>query len=429
VRRSRRWRPIVSGSLGQQALDAVLGIAEGLRRPPPVPDAGLLDDDGRAARELGLLTGRAGIAVFFGYLSETELYPDAEDLAWQFLDEAEAGLAARRLGASLTSGISGIAWVHDHLTRHLSGARDRGELREIDDALVTMLRESNGSDEYDLLYGLVGIGVYALERLPARAARTMARLVVERLAEQAVDVAGSAAWWTPEGAVATQPEGHFDLGMAHGAPGVVGFLARAAAAGIAPRTTPALLERASSWLLARQSPPDSATAFAQSCDVRGTPGPPGRTAWCYGDPGVVAGLFAAARASGNAAWLRDSVRIATKAAARRGTRSGVVDAGLCHGSAGLAQVFNRMYQATGKREFRSSAVHWIERTLAYRHPGRGIGGLTAIRSRPSEPLLAVSDPGVLTGSAGIGLALHAAATSVEPAWDRMLLLDNGRPLR
>ena len=33
----------------------------------------------------------------------------------------------------------------------------------------------------------------------------------------------------------------------------------------------------------------------------------------------------------------------------------------------------------------------------------------------------VDDAGLLTGAAGIALALLAAATPVEPAWDRMLL--------
>jgi lantibiotic modifying enzyme len=417
------WRPILSGSRRRQALAAALAIAEDLRRPPPVPAEGPLAEDGRAEREPGLLTGRAGIAVFYAYLSETDLFPDAEDLAWQFLDEALAGLGAHRLGFSLASGICGIAWAHDHLNRHLCGARDRGELREIDAALIDLLREWPPLGEYDLLYGLAGIGVYALERLSARAARTMVRLVVERLEAQAVEVEGGVGWWTPPGAVATMPEGHFNLGMAHGAPGVVGFLARAARAGVAPRTTRPLLERATSWLLARRLPAGGPIGYAHTCDARGVSQRRNRTAWCYGDPGVAAGLLAAARASGNGAWLRESLRIAAVAAARRGKRSGVVDAGLCHGSAGLGQIFNRLWQATGRREFRSAAVHWFERTLAYRHPGRGIGGFTAVTSGPEQPVVEESDPGVLTGSAGVGLALLAAATAVEPAWDRVLLLD------
>jgi hypothetical protein len=33
-----------------------------------------------------------------------------------------------------------------------------------------------------------------------------------------------------------------------------------------------------------------------------------------------------------------------------------------------------------------------------------------------------ADPGILTGAAGIALALLAATTPIEPAWDRMMLV-------
>jgi hypothetical protein len=47
-------------------------------------------------------------------------------------------------------------------------------------------------------------------------------------------------------------------------------------------------------------------------------------------------------------------------------------------------------------------------------------------SSPSEPE-ELNDSGVLTGAAGIGLVLLAAATPIEPTWDRMLLLDFAAP--
>jgi hypothetical protein len=34
----------------------------------------------------------------------------------------------------------------------------------------------------------------------------------------------------------------------------------------------------------------------------------------------------------------------------------------------------------------------------------------------------VADPGLLTGAAGIALALLAATSLIEPAWDRVLLV-------
>ena len=59
-------------------------------------------------------------------------------------------------------------------------------------------------------------------------------------------------------------------------------------------------------------------------------------------------------------------------------------------------------------------MRWFRRTLAFRRPGRGIAGFTAHDG---------ADRSLLTGAAGIGLALLAASTAVEPAWDRILLLD------
>ena len=56
-----------------------------------------------------------------------------------------------------------------------------------------------------------------------------------------------------------------------------------------------------------------------------------------------------------------------------------------------------------------------------RRPEGGIGGFFALDVVNDERRW-VADPGLLTGATGIGLALLAAITPVEPAWDRILLV-------
>jgi hypothetical protein len=309
----------------------------------------------------------------------------------------------------------------------LFGERYRGELKEIDDALISLLSRWPWPEQFDLLYGLVGIGVYALERLPRRSAKTMARLVVERLADCAEEPDGLAAWPTPPGERAFRPDGEFNLGLAHGAPGVIGFLGRAAAAGIAPRTTVPLLQKATTWLLARRLPAGRGTAYPGYCERTGVPGPPVRTAWCYGDPGVASGLLAAARGAENGGWRAEAIRIASGAARRPLEETRVVDAGLCHGSAGLGQIFNRLWQATGDPVMHDAAVGWFRRTLDFHRPGHGIGGFVAVTGPSISELREVADPGVLTGTAGIALALLAATTPIAPEWDRVLLVSIPSP--
>src|SRR5262249_1772121 len=102
-------------------------------------------------------------------------------------------------------------------------------------------------------------------------------------------------------------------------------------------------------------------------------------------------------------------------------RSGILDAAFCHGSCGLAHIYNRLYQATGDEELAKVARFWYQRTLELRRPGSGIGGYLAAVNGVSGTEW-IEDPRVLTGAAGIALALLAAPCALDPAWDRMFLL-------
>jgi len=75
------------------------------------------------------------------------------------------------------------------------------------------------------------------------------------------------------------------------------------------------------------------------------------------------------------------------------------------------------------RVFAEAARFWYQRTLTMRHPERGIAGYAAwMPGTAGNKDGWVDDSGLLMGVAGIALALLAATTPVEPAWDRMLLI-------
>ncbi len=54
--------------------------------------------------------------------------------------------------------------------------------------------------------------------------------------------------------------------------------------------------------------------------------------------------------------------------------------------------------------------------------GSGIAGYQSHIDSDATPGGWRTDPGLLTGTAGLALALLAAATEIEPEWDRALLL-------
>jgi len=95
------------------------------------------------------------------------------------------------------------------------------------------------------------------------------------------------------------------------------------------------------------------------------------------------------------------------------------DAGLCHGALGVAHIFNRVYQADGDDRWREAAIAWYRRGLSMRQTGSGIGFTAWVFDRTVQP---DPTPLFLAGAPGVALALLAGATSVEPAWDRLMSL-------
>ena len=133
---------------------------------------------------------------------------------------------------------------------------------------------------------------------------------------------------------------------------------------------------------------------------------------------MAAALLLAARDVGEPAWAAEATALAMGAANRPPDQTGVVDAGLCHGSAGLAHLFNRMYQMTAEPILADAARFWVGRTLELCS-----AALARDATRTDDAArVAWNGPGLLEGAAGIVLALEAACTTAEPIWDQMLLV-------
>jgi hypothetical protein len=437
------WQPLLSGELAARAAAAVEAIVEAFARAPS-PEA---PGEGAWAGErlASLSAGAPGPALLFGYLARggSAQAGRYEELAAAYLEAAVSTMAAVPMRVGLFSGFTGVAWAAEHLDRllghrghpdhlgHPGHEAERGEPSpdehdEVDDALLEKLAHAPWRGHFDLVTGLAGIGVYALERLPRRAAARCLEAVVEQLGEVAVSTREGITWPTrpellPDHHRRQEPLGYCNLGVAHGVPGVVSLLADACRVEACAGRARHLLAGAVRWLLAQARPDQPGSWFGKWTSPR-TGYLPARLAWCYGDPGVAATLLYAARGAGEAGWESAAVEIARHAARAEPELSGVADAALCHGAVGLAHLFNRVHQATGDETFADAARLWYGRGLDMRQPGEGIGGFCSWGAAQSPEARWPGDPGLLTGAAGIGLGLYAAISPLEPGWDRLLRL-------
>jgi len=147
-----------------------------------------------------------------------------------------------------------------------------------------------------------------------------------------------------------------------------------------------------------------------------------RLAWCYGDLGIGAALYQAGVLADNPKWKAEALKVLKHSASRRDLEvNSVFDASVCHGAAGVAHIFNRMFQYTREEEFKDATLYWLKQTMDFALFDDGIAGFKVWHGREADGKW-VNDLNMLSGVAGVGLVLLSAVSDIEPGWDQCLLL-------
>ncbi|MFI1863715.1 lanthionine synthetase C family protein [Streptomyces jumonjinensis] len=310
-----------------------------------------------------------------------------------------AGGTERYAGALRTLDASVAAVTYRRLT--MANTRiDRGERPQ--------------ATEFDVLYGLTGLGAYWLRRDPlGPQLRGVLSYLVRLVQPLPGDPDHLPGWWVAHGPTTSASDlfrdGHANVGMAHGIAGPLALLALAKRSSITVKGHIEAMNRICSWLDALRR--EAATGpwwprwialpeHQSGTALQHEPPPP---SWCYGVPGLARAQQLAALALKDAErqcmaenallhCLTDPIQMAQ-----------VQESGLCHGTAGLLQITHRAAQDAPLGTFSTALAQLRERLLA------------------QEP---TREDGFLGGPTGTALALEASATGGIPnsAWDACLLI-------
>ncbi len=291
--------------------------------------------------------------------------------------------------------------------------------------------------EYDLISGLTGLGRYLLHRhdLSDNGSNTsgdqeLLRAVLDYLVRltrpqrpRILDVVEVPGWWSGHDQADCPspdlPQGHANLGLAHGITGPLALLAITMRRGIIVDGQAEAIERICRWLDTWKQGhgiaawwPERITAEQHRtghCDQTA----PARPSWCYGTPGLARAQQLAALA------LDDPQRQQAAENALLGSITDprqlqrLTDPSLCHGWAGLLLTTTR------------AAADARNPTLTEQLPALH----DQFSRHPAPP---PATPGLLLGAAGIELVRNhplsdvAASTTTDaasnpPAWDACLL--------
>ncbi|WP_163509053.1 lanthionine synthetase C family protein [Fodinicola acaciae] len=384
-----------------------------------------------------LLERQAGVALLYAELGHHD--PACRQLAHRHLAAANQALRADMVH-SLFDGIPAVAFAA------AAAAHDPGDyadlLRSLDESVFQCVRTNLDAEQarlrdrtpltstlvFDLIGGLTGLGRYLLCRRHIDEAESLLRGILDYVALllRPVDVAGTPlpGWWSmtdPAPSRKTQA-GHANFGLAHGIPGPLALLAIAWRAGVRVPGQDATIE-AIVEILRQHSLLDNEVRYwpdaLRQAEGKLSPTPRSGEAWCYGRPGVVRAIQLAALALDRHDWttfVRDAVRDLPALSFDRWRVRGT---GLCHGWAGLLHVLGRI-QADDPECWLGALVDQLaERTVAEFDPRFRFG----YRQWAGPGRAPTDEPGLVTGAAGIALALHAyEAGRTSTGWDAALLL-------
>lgn len=375
-------------------------------------------------KEVGLLGGTAGITLLFGYLSK--VFPKKKYLqtTFDYLNELSDSLANDEMNYNMSAGVAGIAFVFQHLRN--MGVLDIEEdlnLGELDAFIFKGVENDFRTNNWDPLHGMVGLGIYFLERNKETGEEKYLEKIVDYLAELRTDVGNHKVWITP--GYEKYSNDNYNFGMAHGMPGVLTFLAQVYTKGIRQNEIKEIISLAVQFLLQHELI-DDIYCFPSALDVipkQDEEKLNSRLAWCYGDLCMAFALIHCGIAVDNEDWKNKGIEIAEKTTRRTFETAGCVDAPFCHGTVGLVHLYHRLYNLTKNETFKKAAQYWLDLThREFYKPGEGASGYYfRTFNKDTNNFKMIPQYSLLEGSAGIALVYLSYIFDIKPDWDIIFL--------
>lgn len=370
-------------------------------------------------KEVSLLAGETGKALFCSVLSKHGYQSVLEQLCAIYDNIAHEISNIQHY--SYCTGLAGIGWFYQFMNDEGYFENDTNMLLEdFDLYLATVLILLMEKNDTDFLHGATGIAYYFYSR-------SKDNPNVNAVLQGYVDALSK---WveTEHGLVKLATTEHqtnktiYNISLSHGMSAVVSILARIyTIEALRTEQVKHLIEGMVNYILAQEIDKDKHGSFFPNWAIESTDSIYGsRLAWCYGDLGISTTLYQVGQIMNRKDWMNKALDVLVYAATKRRDlqKNLVKDACICHGTAGIGQIFYRMWWSTKMPEFKDAADYWFNETLKMSKFEDGLAGYKIWHGKDGF----VNQTGLLEGIAGIGLALTSYAYDMDPTWDQCLLL-------
>lgn len=362
-----------------------------------------------------LMKGNAGVALFFAYY---HLHTKNETYLQQcnaLTNDALSYLQKIEMPAMFGSGFPGITWLLKHLTNlELYPPDSDSMLEDIDEYVFQALPSYLSSHKCDLFYGYIGMGLYFLERNTARQQEAV-NMIMQQLETDAIETEHTAYWKTDSG-------DDINLGLAHGIAGIIKFISHLNKRYPVSERLLQLQEKAANWMMHHAHKTSGISIFPNHAGKYTD----SRLAWCYGDLGIAVGLMGVDSLQPFNAELLDhlAARPVTRSYIKYDEELGYFDNCICHGTAGIAYLYHKLYLQTGHEGILEKLNEWI--VLMLDNLQKMLAALQRVPARTElilNKLVSCDDHNLLHGISGAGLAIMGMQQTALQRWDHIFLLD------
>lgn len=380
-------------------------------------------------QDLGLLSGKSGSSLFMFYASRYFDNSGYEKLAQELLESTFDDI---NQGASLPTfcgGLAGIGWSINHLVEN--NYIEQNNLEVLNDfdgylmrSLFTFLKQKN----FDFLHGATGIVYYFLDRVKGNmeVQKCLQRYIEELHGYAIIDENNKTAKIISNVKdVDDNPKQVYNLSLSHGISSVIIILCKMHDVLLNHNDKDEckkLIEYFSNFIIVNEMIPDKVTLSKYPSWVGlndNDKNSYGRLSWCYGDIGNGFAFFNAYKILQDKQYLKKANEIFDLLPLRKSTvAQGISDAGICHGTSGLAIISNRLdkiyFMDNDNYEL---ASYWINSTLDY-YFAKGLRGFDMYIYNEGYR----DEISILNGISGIGLAILSYIDKKYMNWDKMLLI-------
>lgn len=361
-------------------------------------------------RGLGLFDGEFGVLLFLFYYQK--YFKDSKNVNFTY-DYAERLIGKIDINrCTYSGGVAGILCLFHHLRKNDFVDIDASGVKsDVASLLGNMMRKNNDIRFYDFMHGALGMGLYFMQSGEDEYTSEM----INHLYRAAiVDSDNGYCKWKM---TLNGTEG-YDISLSHGLSSIIVYLSRAIKVGIEVEKASELLVGAADYILSQEMNFKQAGFHFPGFSERFSLQKKDRLAWCYGDLGIAVSLWQAGQVMGNDIWKSKALEVFKDAMQRADDPyNGVLDAGICHGSAGIAMMYRRMYLESKEDIFLKNGDYWISRTIAFAQFQDGLAGY---KNRTIESF--DCNYSLLSGVSGIGLVLLSYLTNDSQSWDELFLL-------